>query len=135
MATTTLRKLRDHNACDTGYAKLLAGVGESYGDDTELPLLRILETNGPIDTIWALRAADGGKQIAVNIAIQCAESVLSLFEKEFPDDGRPRMAIEAAKSGNAAEAAEAAEAARIDFAALVYENFEGPLQVLGVKVV
>lgn len=36
----------------------------------------------------------------VAIAIWAAESVLPIWEKEFPVDDRPREAIEAAKSGN-----------------------------------
>jgi len=48
----------------------------------------------------------------VMFAADCAEHVLHLFEKRFPNDNRPRRAMEAARSGEAAaEAREAAEAA------------------------
>ena len=48
------------------------------------------------------------KETAVQFAIECAEKVLPIFEKQFPNDKRPRKAIEAAKTGNAAYAEAAA---------------------------
>ena len=52
-------------------------------------------------------------------AADCAESVLHLFEKRYPNDSRPRKAIEAARAtayataaAYAADAAYAAAAAR-----------------------
>jgi hypothetical protein len=70
------------------------------------------------------------KQQRVKYAILCAEEVLPIFEKEYPDDDRPRKAIEAARAwlknpssenarvaaaaraaANAASAADAADAA------------------------
>ena len=48
---------------------------------------------------WYLKTT---KQItpiqSVQIAIACAERVLSIYEKEYPDDNQPRKAIEAAQS-------------------------------------
>ena len=38
-------------------------------------------------------------------AADCAEHVLHFFEKKYPEDSRPRQAINAARSGNAATAA------------------------------
>ena len=38
------------------------------------------------------------KQVQVRFAILCSEEVLPIFEAEFPEDCRPREAIEAAKS-------------------------------------
>ncbi|MBW2621304.1 MAG: hypothetical protein JRD68_00230 [Deltaproteobacteria bacterium] len=37
------------------------------------------------------------KKIFIQFSILCAESVLSIFENEFPDDKRPRETIEAAR--------------------------------------
>jgi hypothetical protein len=64
------------------------------------------------DKLWVLirllKPAD-----FVTFACDCAERVLHIFEEEFPDDNRPRKAIEVARSGNrdAAYAAAAAFAA------------------------
>lgn len=48
----------------------------------------------------------------VHLAIDCAEAVLPVWENKFPDDDRPRLAIEAAKSGQQRAAARAAFRAR-----------------------
>jgi len=61
------------------------------------------------------------KEDSVALAIFCAELVIDIFEKEYPDDKRPREAIKAAKkwlknptekNRAAADAADAAWAAR-----------------------
>ena len=63
------------------------------------------------------------KEDSVSLAIYAAELVIDIYEKEYPDDKRPRKAIEAAKkwtknptayaahSAYAADAADAADAA------------------------
>ena len=49
--------------------------------------------------IWGLsRTGNLDKPLAVQIAIACAEHVLPLFEKKYPNDQRPRRALEAAKA-------------------------------------
>ncbi len=48
--------------------------------------------------IWLLRKTNNlDKPTAVKIAIACAERVLTNFEKKYPDDKRPEMAILAAE--------------------------------------
>lgn len=42
------------------------------------------------------------RHVMVQFAILCAEAVLSVFEDRFPNDLRPRAAIEAANAANAA---------------------------------
>ena len=86
------------------------------------------------------------KDVQVWFAILCAESVLIHFESKFPNDDRPRKAIEAAKeylrlktaraaraaasaADRAASAADyaaysAADAAQIDFSALALQAIE-----------
>jgi hypothetical protein len=53
----------------------------------------------------------GRRRVWVLLACEEAESVLPIFEARFPDDDRPRKAIEAARTGNAAYASNAAYAA------------------------
>ena len=64
------------------------------------------------DAIWCLRATvqDSGP-FCTELACRFAEAVLGYFESEFPDDDRPRKAIEAARSGDAEAARRAALAA------------------------
>ena len=61
------------------------------------------------------------KDVLIQFAILCAESVLHYFEDKYPNDKRPRKAIEAAKeylrTKNAAHDADAAHAAYADAAA------------------
>lgn len=54
---TTLAELKEARACLPGYRRLCKALGgvRSYGKDTPIPLLKILETNGLDDVIWALK--------------------------------------------------------------------------------
>ena len=100
--TTTFELLRKADACTEGYrtlAKHLGGVGK-YGADTPIDLLTILDSNGPMDTLWCLRATQqesDALKVARLFAIDCAERVLPIWEAKHPNDQRPRLAIQAAK--------------------------------------
>ena len=97
---TNFKKLRDADACTSGYRTLAKYLGsvEEYGEDKEINLLTILESNGLNDALWCLRATlqDCDKEERL-IACEFAESVLHVFEAKRPNDDRPRKAIEAAK--------------------------------------
>lgn len=45
---------------------------------------------------WLRKSVDLDKPKAVKLAIICAQHVLKIFEKKYPNDNRPRKAIEAA---------------------------------------
>jgi Imm-5 like putative immunity protein len=73
-------------------------------------------------TARLLRRLPWTKQVQRNFAADCAGHVLHFFEERYPDDKRPRLAIEAARSGqvsaaNANAANAAAYAAHADAAA------------------
>ena len=55
MKTTTLNKIESLDPCETGWSKLLKGLGKTEPDDEPLSLLRILEINGIDDALWATR--------------------------------------------------------------------------------
>jgi hypothetical protein len=119
MLHTTFKLAHESGACTEGYRKLakhLGGVGK-YGKDTPIPLSKIVESNGLADALWTLRCTveplEVTEKILIEFACRCAEHVLVNYEKLYPDDKRPREAIEAARAyaegrGSAAEAAEAA---------------------------
>jgi Immunity protein Imm5 len=75
--------------------------------------------------LWLLRRAQAiDKPQAVQVSIACAEHVLDMYEKKYPEDKRPRQAIEAAQAWlqnpteeNRKAAAAAAAAAAYDAAA------------------
>ena len=97
---TTLNELKKHNPCAGGYKKLLKHIGADYPADKPIDLRTILKSNGFDDTIWVLRAAmpvADRDRIARLFACDCAESVLHIYEEEYPDDNRPRNAIEVAR--------------------------------------
>jgi hypothetical protein len=127
MLHTTFKLAHESGACTEGYRKLAKHLGgvDKYGKDTPIPLSKIIESNGLLDAIWTLRCTveplEVTEKILIEFACRCAEHVLVNYEKLYPDDKRPREAIEAARAyaegrGSAARAAraaaEAAEAAR-----------------------
>ena len=97
---TSLYRLRKHGACEGRYAHLVDKLGPEWGDKAPINLLDILEHNGTADCLWALCATvkhPEGDKVMRLMAADFAEAVLSIFEKEYPDDDRPRKAIKAAR--------------------------------------
>ena len=102
MLTLTFKSAKEAGACVEAYkkfAKFKGGV-RGWGADKPFPLLEVLDNNGLSDTLWALRCcepiADRDK-IARLFACDCAQRVLPLFEKKYPEDMRPRQTIETAR--------------------------------------
>ena len=56
MITTTLNRIRKYSSSETGWTKLLAGLGKTAADDDALPFATILEINGLDDALWCCRA-------------------------------------------------------------------------------
>jgi hypothetical protein len=94
---TTLNKIKLHSPCEDGWEKLLNHLNKTQSDDEPLELRTILESNGLNDTIWAFRAVEGKDKEIRLFAADCAELVLPIYEKDYPDDKRPRLAIQAAR--------------------------------------
>jgi hypothetical protein len=94
---TTLNKIKEHNPCKDGWEKLLNHLNKTQSDDEPIELLTILESNGIDDTIWALRGVEGKDKEIRLFAADCAELVLPIYEKHYPSDNRPRLAIKAAR--------------------------------------
>jgi len=79
-------------------AKALGGV-KKYGDNTKTPLTKILEVCGLQDALWCLRCTiEPSKDFSIELACRYAEHTLHFFEDKYPDDKRPRQAIEAARN-------------------------------------
>ncbi len=120
MLHTTFKKLHEAHACKDRYkifAKMMGDINK-YGESTPIPLGVVLDKMGLEDTIWTLRATiELAENIIIEFACRCAEHVLINYEKLYPDDNRPRKAIETArncitdKSEAARAAARAARAA------------------------
>ena len=98
---TSLYRLRKSNACEDRYSHLVSKLGPDYGDKTPINLLDILAHNGTADCLWALRAVTkhpDGEMVMRLMAVEFAAAVLPIYEKEYPNDDRPRKAIEAARA-------------------------------------
>jgi hypothetical protein len=106
---TTGRLARWAGACHESYDRLAAHLGPDYGLDTPIGLDVVLDVLGLDDCLWALhcvRPEDEAERdrLARAFACDCAERVLSTFERERPDDMRPRAAIAVARRFAAGEA-------------------------------
>ena len=79
MIYTTLNKIRAHNPCADGWAKLLRHLGKTQADDEPVSLLTILDSNGLDDALWCLRAVDGYQREMRLYAVWCARQVQHLM--------------------------------------------------------
>ena len=104
MLYTTFRLVREAGACKNHYRQFAKAVGgvKAYGQDTPIPLIKILEINGLNDALWALRAVlpeekASRDRMARLLAADFAEHVLHLYERQYPEDNQCRQAIETAR--------------------------------------
>ena len=95
---TTLNEIREYSPCSAGWSKLLKSLDKTHADDAPLALESILDSNGLADALWALRVVKGHEKDLRLFACRCAGLALPIYEKQYPDDDRPRKAIEAAEA-------------------------------------
>ena len=97
MLYTNLKLLRENNACSSGLATLIASLPKKQTETKLIPLTHILKSNGMEHGIWALRATTkDARKIAARMAIEFARQSHKNFEKLYPEDKRPRTALEVA---------------------------------------
>ena len=126
---TTLRLLKDHNACVDGYKKLRRHLPKKWKLDTHISLTTILESNGVDDALWALRAVlpeeeTDRDRLARLMAADFAEHVLPIWQKHNPGDDRPAYAIATARRFACEEAAKEELAAARDAACAAARDAE-----------
>jgi hypothetical protein len=92
---TTFQKIKDCKPCGDGWKQLISYHKPSSLDE-EISIKEIMESNGLNDAIWALRVIDN-TEILISLSIDLAESVLHIYEKQFPGDTRIRDCIDACK--------------------------------------
>lgn len=108
--------LKSKNACSDGYDRFV----RLYGKSAELS--KVIKGHIKDSTLnyanWLITKVMTPEQ-CVRYAIFAAEQVLYIFENKYPNDNRPRKAIEAAKNYlcNKSYAADAADAAYAAYAA------------------
>ena len=116
---TTLNRIRAHEPCSDGWAKLLSGLGKTKADDEPLAYTRIVEINGIDDALWACRAEPQYAREWRIYAVWCARQVEHLMEDQRSRDAlvvAERYANGEATDGELAAAWEAARAAARDAA-------------------
>lgn len=79
---TTLNKIKEHDPCEQGWENLLNALGKTTADDEPIELSFILESNGYIDALWALRAVEGYDREIRLFAVWCARQVQHLMTDE-----------------------------------------------------
>jgi hypothetical protein len=89
---TTFREIKNFSPCKAGWDKLME-LNPEKDMDKEITILEILNHNGVRDAFWALKTQD--YQDYCLILADIAESVLHIFEEKYPEDKRPREAIDA----------------------------------------
>lgn len=76
---TTLKKIRAHSPCESGWIRLLTLLGKTKADDEALLLSTVLQSNGLNDTLWCLQAVDGFEREKRLFAVWCARQVEHLM--------------------------------------------------------
>ena len=101
----TLNVIKSKSPCTSGWEKLLKSFDKTKADETPVSIAHLLDSNGINDTLWVIfNCIPDELQHKRNMladlaepAIKAAESVLHIFEEKYPEDKRPRDAIENAK--------------------------------------
>ena len=112
----TLNQLNKWSACSSGYKKVIAAVGNDFDKDSAIKLIDILKhkSSDLSDVFWCIEhmelTPDQERDFRL-LACGYAERVLPIFEKECPDDNRPRECIEVAKRYAVGDATEEERAA------------------------
>lgn len=92
---TTLNRIQANCPDPIWFNTILRRLGKTQVDDEPLSISDLLDSPG--NAIWALQTAEGFNKEIRLFACDCAESVLSIFEKHYPNDDRPRKSIEVAR--------------------------------------
>jgi hypothetical protein len=98
LLTTSFHKLRAASACTPRYQHLRTAMGPGYGDHKRINLLTVLEHNGIEDALWAMCATyEDCEKVARLMAADFAELALVEWNKYYPNDNRPALAVQAAR--------------------------------------
>jgi len=97
MLHTTFRKAQEAGVCHSEYTKMAKALGgiKEYGENTPVPLDKILDVCGLDVSLWSLRCIiePADKEIRV-LACDFAGHTLHIFEEKHPNNKRPRQVIE-----------------------------------------
>ncbi len=96
----TMNQLMANDPCEDGLDRLTKSLG-TYTGPTIVNLVDHSDHLILSDILWCFKLTNLNelerRTICTKVAIFAARSVLHIFENEYPDDQRPRRAIEAAE--------------------------------------
>jgi hypothetical protein len=91
----TLNDIKSKSLRKDSYEKLLKSFNKTSADDTVVSIQHLLNSNGIDDTLWVIYHCIPNRVMDIrNMCADFAESVLYIFEEQYPNDKRPRQAIE-----------------------------------------
>ena len=91
----TDKLLKSFNPCADGYDWYIANCRDKTEDTVEI--INMLIAAEKLDwAAWTMARALSDKN-KIRYAIYAAEQILGIFEEKYPNDKRPRLAIDAAK--------------------------------------
>jgi hypothetical protein len=96
----TEKYLREKNACEEGIKYLIENG--LIGMEAIQLIEKLIEVDKVDWALWLIVRVMSRKQ-CIQFACNCARSVLHVFESEYPDDFRPRAAIEEAEKFGTAD--------------------------------
>jgi len=88
-----LEDIRANRPCIDGWKKLIRALDRTTGPIT---LGQVYESNGYVDALWCLRCIPFEEYKLW--LVETVETVLPIFEAAYPNDKRPKAALEAIKS-------------------------------------
>lgn len=91
---TTLNDLCARKIDKAKLCWLLGRLGKSAPDDAPLSLIHVFILTDFANALLALESVKGHAQAKRRYACFCAQYSLDIFERKFPNDNRPRLAIE-----------------------------------------
>jgi len=102
MLYTTFDRAKKAGACEASYRRYGKHVGgiARYGRHKPIPLTEIADVLGIEDALWSLDCTQDKEKADLTsqmLAVDFADHVLHIYEETYPDDDRPRKAIEAAR--------------------------------------
>ncbi|MEK6878617.1 MAG: hypothetical protein AABY22_03365, partial [Nanoarchaeota archaeon] len=113
--TTTLKLLKEFNACKDGLNTLLQSLPENFSENKQINLLHILESNSVDHFFWALRALKtkptNYKKVIRYILADIIEVIEPNFSKRSPNDLSVKNVIKYLRKGTPKQLQEAGRAA------------------------
>ena len=82
MITTTLNRIREHDPCERGWAKLLCALRKTQPDNEPLSYGEIVRINGLDAALWACRAEPQHARAWRLFAVWCARQVQHLMQDQ-----------------------------------------------------